>query len=47
MTHKIPYFRQGYYAKVWSFLWNEDIILQVKAYIQEYKWDITSQTLMA
>ena len=37
MTHKIPYSRRGYHVKVWSFLWDEDIILQVKAYIQEHK----------
>ncbi|CAG8683989.1 17238_t:CDS:2 [Funneliformis caledonium] len=46
MTHKIPYSRQEYHAKVWSFLWDENIILQVKAYIQKHKWDVTSQILM-
>ncbi|CAG8743854.1 5704_t:CDS:2 [Funneliformis caledonium] len=47
MTHKILYSCRGYHTKVWSFFWDEDIILQVKAYIQEYKWDVTPQILMA
>ncbi|CAG8648603.1 8231_t:CDS:1 [Funneliformis caledonium] len=47
MIHKIPYSRREYHTKIWSFLWDEDIIFQVKAYIREHKWDITSQILMA
>jgi hypothetical protein len=46
MTHQIPYFRRGHHAKIWSFLWDEDILLQVKSYIREHKWDITPQMLM-
>ena len=46
MTHQIPYSRRGHHAKIWSFLWDEDILLQVKSYIREHKWDVTPQTLM-
>ncbi len=41
MDHKIPYSRQGHHAKIWSFLWDEDILLQVKSFVREHKWKIT------
>ena len=29
-----------------SFLWNEDVFLQIESYIWEHKWDIISQMLI-
>ena len=46
VNHQIPYSRRGHHAKIWSFLWDEDILLQVKSYIREHKWDVTPQMLM-
>ncbi|RIA79587.1 hypothetical protein C1645_840337 [Glomus cerebriforme] len=46
MSHQIPYSRRGHHAKTWSFLWDEDILLQVNSYVREHKWDITPQMLM-
>ncbi|CAG8830034.1 12653_t:CDS:2, partial [Cetraspora pellucida] len=37
MTCQIPYSRRGHHAKTWSFLWDEDILLQIKSYVQENK----------
>ena len=34
MSHQIPYSRRGHHA---SFLWDEDILLQVKSYVREHK----------
>ncbi|CAG8607258.1 17279_t:CDS:2 [Cetraspora pellucida] len=33
MTRQIPYSRRGHHAKTWSFLWDEDILLQIKSYV--------------
>ncbi|CAG8718221.1 13358_t:CDS:2 [Rhizophagus irregularis] len=46
MSRQIPYSRREHHAKIWSFLWDEDILLQVKSYIREHKWDISPQMLM-
>ena len=46
MDHKISYSRREYHVKIWSFLWDEDILLQVKLFVQEHKWEITPQMLM-
>ncbi|CAG8579705.1 5969_t:CDS:2, partial [Funneliformis caledonium] len=44
-THQISYSHRGH-AKIWSFLWDENILLQVKSYVREHKWDITPHILM-
>ncbi|CAG8459152.1 22040_t:CDS:2 [Dentiscutata erythropus] len=46
MTHQIPYSCRGHHAKTWSFLWDEDILLQIKSYIRENKWNITPHMVM-
>ncbi|CAB4416861.1 unnamed protein product [Rhizophagus irregularis] len=46
MSCQIPYSRWGHHAKIWSFLWDEGILLQVKSYIREHKWDISPQMLI-
>ncbi|CAG8822955.1 12970_t:CDS:2, partial [Cetraspora pellucida] len=46
MTHQIPYSRRGHHAKTWSFLWDEDILLQIKSYVRENKWNITPHMIM-
>ncbi|CAG8766003.1 9110_t:CDS:1, partial [Funneliformis caledonium] len=45
-THQISYSRREHHAKIWSFLWDENILLQVKSYVRKHKWDITSHILM-
>ncbi|CAG8702261.1 149_t:CDS:2, partial [Racocetra fulgida] len=46
MTRQIPYSRRGHHAKTWSFLWDEDILLQIKSYVRENKWNITPHMIM-
>ncbi|CAG8513371.1 1730_t:CDS:2, partial [Diversispora eburnea] len=46
IKRKGVYSRCGHHAKISSFLWNEDILLQVKSYIREHKWNVTPQILM-
>ncbi|CAG8714184.1 5491_t:CDS:2, partial [Dentiscutata heterogama] len=47
MACQIPYSRRGYHTKTWSFLWDEDILLQIRSYIQENKWNITPYMIMS
>ncbi|CAG8630199.1 6637_t:CDS:2 [Cetraspora pellucida] len=32
MTHQIPYLHREHHIKTWSFLWDEDILLQIKSF---------------
>ncbi|CAG8466374.1 16873_t:CDS:2 [Dentiscutata erythropus] len=47
MAHQIPYSCRGHHTKTWSFLWDEDILLQIKSYVQENKWNITPYMIMS
>ncbi|CAG8610504.1 4496_t:CDS:2, partial [Funneliformis caledonium] len=45
-THQIPYSCRRHHAKIWSFLWDKNILLQVKSYVRKHKWNITPYILM-
>ncbi|CAG8800530.1 2173_t:CDS:1, partial [Dentiscutata erythropus] len=47
IARQIPYSHRGHHTKTWSFLWDEDILFQIKSYVQENKWNITPYMIMS
>lgn len=41
----IPISLQGKHVKTWSFLWDDDILVQIKSFLRSEKWDINPEAL--
>ncbi|CAG8699705.1 7372_t:CDS:2, partial [Dentiscutata heterogama] len=37
--------RQGKHPKTWSFLWDDDVLIQIKSFLQSNKWNVNLDEL--